>query len=76
MIVRPTATAVPLRVCTWAGLPSAGPVTDVEPARLEVGGVRARGQLAVAALSREPRLAVVLLGGRAPRSSTAIATTR
>ena len=41
-----------------------GAVADVQPARLEVGRVRRRGQLAVALLARQPRLAVVLLGGR------------
>src|SRR5262245_53842716 len=34
---------------------------DVQPARLVVGGVRARRDLAVALLGREPRLDVVLL---------------
>src|SRR6266404_6291715 len=37
--------------------------TDVEPARLVVGGVRRRRQLAVALLRREPPLDVVLLHG-------------
>src|SRR6185312_7468326 len=42
------------------------PVADVEPPGLVVRGVRARGDLAVALLDREPRLDVVLLGrGRA-----------
>ena len=64
MIVRPTATAVPLRV--WAAVrpPAGGSHADLEPARLVVGRVRARGQLAVAALAGQPRLAVVLLGRR------------
>ena len=44
---------------------AAAPQADAEPPRLEVGGVRARGQLAVASLAWQPRLAVVLLGGRA-----------
>ena len=53
MIVRPTATAVPFSVCTCAdGLALGRAVADVEPARLEVGRVRARGELAVAALAR------------------------
>ena len=64
MIVRPTATAVPFSVWTCAGRPSRGPVADVEPPGLVVGRVRARGQLAVAALARQPGLAVVLLGRR------------
>ena len=42
-------------------------VARVEPARLVVGGVRARRELAVAALARQPGLDVVLLGGRARR---------
>src|SRR4051812_30964645 len=41
-----------------------GPVleaaADVEPAGLELGGVRGRGELAVLALGRDPRLAVEL----------------
>src|ERR1700678_2260804 len=37
---------------------------DVQTPRLVVGGVRARGQLAIALLAGNPRLAVVLLGGR------------
>ena len=61
MIVRPTATAVPLSVCTAPGLPPLGPVADVEAPRLVVGRVRARGQLAVALLPGQPRLEVVLL---------------
>ena len=67
MIVRPTATAVPFSVCTCAG-PAAGggAVADVEPPRLVVGRVRGRGQLAVAVLPGEPRLAVVLLRRRGP----------
>ena len=39
---------------------------DVQAPGLVVGRVRARGQLAVACLARQPRLAVVLLRGRAP----------
>ena len=62
--VRATATAVPLSVATWRGPPVRPAVADVEPARLEVGRVRGRGELAVALLARQPRLAVVLLGGR------------
>src|SRR4051812_31100817 len=38
--------------------------TDLQPASLEVGRVRAGGDLAVALLAREPRLDVVLPGGR------------
>ena len=58
----PTATAVPLSVCTCARLAALRPVADVEPARLEVGRVRGRGQLAVALLGRAARPRVVLLG--------------
>ena len=47
-----------------AGRPRPRPVADVEPARLEVGRVRRRGQLAEALLPGQPRLAVVLLGRR------------
>ena len=41
-----------------------GPVADVEAAGLVVGRVRARGELAVAALAGQPGLEVVLLGRR------------
>ena len=62
--VRPTATAVPFRVLTCSGGSLAlGPVAAVEAARLVVGRVRGRGQLAVAALARDPCLAVELAGG-------------
>src|SRR5215211_2448000 len=44
-----------------------GPVADVKAAGLEVGGVRTRGQLAVAALAGKPRLQVVLLRRRCPK---------
>src|SRR5215208_1251317 len=62
-IVRPTATAVPLRV--WRrpvplGLPD--PATDA--AGLVVGAVRGRGELPVGALGGDPGLAVELAGGR------------
>ena len=59
--VRPTATAVPLSVCS--GLRrrvGPGAEAGAEPARLVVGGVRARGELAVALLARDPGLAVEL----------------
>src|SRR5690606_21411046 len=39
---------------------------DVEAARLEVGAVRGRGELAVLALARDPRLAVELALRREP----------
>ncbi len=64
MIVRPTATAVPLSVCRFAGLPSGRAVADVEAARLVVGRVRARGELAEVPLAGQPGLAVVLLRRR------------
>ena len=63
--VRPTATAVPFRV--WSGSGGASPrraVAGAEAARLVVGRVRGRGQLAVALLARDPRLAVELARGR------------
>ena len=62
--VRPTATAVPFSVCTCVGLAAVRPVADVQPAGLEVGRVRGRGELAVALLGRQPGLEVVLLGRR------------
>ena len=43
--------------------PDAGAVADVEPPRLEVGGVGAGRQLPVALLAGQPDLDVVLLGG-------------
>src|SRR5205814_7645705 len=46
------------------GPPAFWSIADPQPARLEVGGVRARGELAVALLPRQPRLEVVLLRGR------------
>ena len=65
MIVRPTATAVPLSVWRWrVPLPSPRPVAHVQAAGLEVRGVGARGELAVAALPRQPGLEVVFLRGR------------
>src|SRR5829696_3892978 len=42
------------------------PVPTTEATRLVVRGVRAGGQLAIALLARDPRLAVVLLGRRRP----------
>ena len=60
--VRPTATAVPLRVWTGCGEPPpAGRKRAAQAARLVVGRVRRRRQLPVALLARQPRLAVVLL---------------
>ena len=56
-------TAVPFSVWTCSSLPVAAEA-DVEPARLEVGRVRRRRDLAVALLRREPRLDVVLLHRR------------
>ena len=44
--------------------PLVGPVAAVQAPRLEVGAVRARGDLAVALLAGHPGLEVVLLGGR------------
>ena len=53
------------------------PIPDVEPARLEVGRVRGRGQLAVALLRRQPGLEVVLLDRRRARGRRrAMFTTR
>ncbi len=65
MSVRPTAVAVPFSVCRISGEPSRPPHARLQPPRLVVGGVRARRQLAVAVLAREPHLDVVLLGGAA-----------
>ena len=67
MIGRFVEQSVPLRVAT--GLislcPSAGEAAPgVEPAGLEVGAVGGRGELAVAALRGDPRLAVELALGR------------
>ena len=59
--------SVPLSVAAICGLPSVVAVADVEPAGLERGAVRRRGDLAVAALRRHPRLAVVLAGRAACR---------
>ena len=53
---------VPFSVCTYSSLPSRRNRMFSLPG-LVVGGVRARGDLAVALLGREPRLDVVLLGG-------------
>ena len=64
MIVRPTAVAVPFSVCHVARAAALGAVADVQAPGLEVGRVRARSELAVALLARQPRLAVVLLGRR------------
>ena len=66
--MRPTATAVPLSVCGVCVRLPPPPRTshaDVQAPSLVVGGVRARRQLAIAALAGQPRLAVVLLGRRA-----------
>ena len=56
-------TAVPFSVCSVSSAALAA-VADAEPARLEVGRVRGRRDLAVALLGREPRLDVVLLRRR------------
>ena len=56
---------VPLRVATGRVWPSVAD-PDVEPPGLEVGAVRGRGELAVAALGRDPRLAVELADRRQP----------
>src|SRR6185437_10690124 len=53
-----------LRAPTLSHAARAGAHANVQPARLVVGRVRARRQLAVALLAGQPRLAVVLLGGR------------
>ena len=56
--VRPTATAVPFSVCTGRGdFAPSGAIAAAQAARLVVGRVRARRELAVAALARQPRLA-------------------
>src|SRR5699024_6136896 len=43
--------------------PVLGALADVQPARLELGGVRGGGQLAVGVLAGHPRLTVELAGG-------------
>ena len=55
--------AVPFSVCTGSRSLAVA-VADAEAARLEVGRVRRRGQLAIALLAREPALDVVLLRRR------------
>ena len=70
-------TAVPLSVCSVAGLPVGRAIADVETARLVVGRVGARGDLAETA--PDPGIHAsqsYLKAAEAPRSSTAIATTR
>ena len=62
-MVRGIAQSVPLSVATGA-VPSREAAADVEPAGLELGAVRRRGQLAVVALGGDPRLAVELPLGR------------
>src|SRR3954454_11211859 len=42
-------------------LAAVGPVADVQAARLEVGRVRGRGDLAVSLLTGQPRLEVIFL---------------
>ena len=69
MRVRPTARPEPLRGVDELGLALAvGAVLDAGPARLEGLGVAARRDLPVLALSRQPHLDVVGLGGREPMS--------
>ena len=66
MIVRPTATAVPLSV--WTGsVPDVAAHARPQAARLVVGAVRAGGDLAVGALAGHPRLAVELARRRTRR---------
>ena len=62
-MVRAIAHSVPFSVAAGCGLPVVVPVADVQPAGLERGAVRGRGQLAVACPGSGTTPRVVLAGG-------------
>src|ERR671930_341488 len=67
MMVRPTPTAVPFRVCRCSGpFPSSGRERTPRRRGRELGVFEQGGKFPEPFLARQPRLDVVLLGRRAP----------